>query len=78
MLTISEGTDVLNNLLKNTKSPAKKKQLALKFAPFQQLTVDLAVQSGDAVQALELAEEGKNACLSWLLASRNHEIPSPT
>ncbi|NET57507.1 MAG: CHAT domain-containing protein [Symploca sp. SIO2E6] len=72
------GTDVLNNLLQNTKSPAKKKQLALKFAPFQQLTVDLAVQSGDAVQALKLAEEGKNACLSWLLASRNQEIPSPT
>ncbi|NEP11137.1 MAG: CHAT domain-containing protein, partial [Symploca sp. SIO2C1] len=72
------GTDVLHNLLKNTKSPAKKKQLALKFAPFQQLTVDLAVQSGDAVQALELAEAGKNACLSLLLAGRNNEFSSPT
>ncbi|MBP5976563.1 CHAT domain-containing protein [Brasilonema sp. CT11] len=35
--------------------------MALKFAPFQQLTVDLAVQSGEMVQALELAEQGKNA-----------------
>ncbi|NEQ69025.1 MAG: tetratricopeptide repeat protein, partial [Symploca sp. SIO2D2] len=72
------GTDVLHNLLKNTKSPAKKKQLALKFAAFQQLTVDLAVQSGDAIQGIELAEAGKNACLSWLLASRDNEMFSPT
>ncbi|NER98274.1 MAG: CHAT domain-containing protein, partial [Symploca sp. SIO1B1] len=72
------GTDVLHNLLKNTKSPAKKKQLALKFVAFQQLTVDLAVQSGDAIQGIELAEAGKNACLSWLLASRDNEMFSPT
>ncbi|MBW4594937.1 MAG: CHAT domain-containing protein [Brasilonema angustatum HA4187-MV1] len=70
------GTDLLRRLLDDCKSPGKKKQLALKFAPFQQLTVDLAVQSGEMVQALELAEQGKNACLAWLLDAWNGESPA--
>ncbi|WP_414586481.1 CHAT domain-containing protein [Scytonema sp. PCC 10023] len=72
------GTDLLRRLLNECKSPGNKKQLALKFAPFQQLTVDLAVQSGDLVQAVELAEQGKNACLSWLLYAWSDEISSPS
>ncbi|KAB8320584.1 CHAT domain-containing protein [Tolypothrix campylonemoides VB511288] len=72
------GTDLLRRLLDECKSPGKKKQLALKFAGFQQLTVDLAVQSGDLVQAVELAEQGKNACLSWLLYAWSDEISSPS
>ncbi|MEB3181931.1 MAG: hypothetical protein VKL59_23285 [Nostocaceae cyanobacterium] len=58
------GTDVLGDLLNNTPSQGKKKQLALKFVSFQQLTVDIAVQSGNLSTALEIAEAGKNACLS--------------
>jgi len=62
-----QGTDVLRRLLDECQSPGKKRQLGLKFASFQQLTVDIAVQSGNWCAALELAEKGKNACLSWLL-----------
>ncbi len=69
------GTDVLHRLLDDCPSPGKKRQLALKFAGFQQLTVDVAVQSGNWCAGLELAEEGKNACLSWLL--ENYLTPSP-
>ncbi|MDZ8053697.1 MAG: CHAT domain-containing protein [Aulosira sp. ZfuVER01] len=69
------GTDVLQRLLDECKSPTKKKQLALKFAGFQQFTVDLAVQSGNWCAALELAEQGKNACLSWLLDGWSDDSP---
>ncbi|MDJ0676759.1 MAG: tetratricopeptide repeat protein [Calothrix sp. MO_167.B42] len=69
------GTDVLRRLLDECKSPGKKRQLGLKFASFQQLTVDIAVQSGNWCAALELAEKGKNTCLSWLL--ENYPTPSP-
>ncbi|MDZ7956912.1 MAG: tetratricopeptide repeat protein [Aulosira sp. DedQUE10] len=69
------GTDVLRRLLDECKSPNKKKQLALKFAGFQQVTVDLAVQSGNWCAALELAEQGKNACLSWLLDNWSDTSP---
>ncbi|WP_422665715.1 CHAT domain-containing protein [Anabaena sp. PCC 7938] len=70
-----QGTDVLRCLLNECQSPGKKKQLALKFAGFQQFTVDLAVQSGNWCAALELAEAGKNACLSWLLDGWSDESP---
>jgi tetratricopeptide (TPR) repeat protein len=71
------GTDVLRDLLKNTKSPTKQKQLALKFASFQQLTVDILAQSGNWCAALEVAEAGKNACLSWIFHDRDND-ESPT
>ncbi|WP_254445282.1 CHAT domain-containing tetratricopeptide repeat protein [Anabaena sp. UHCC 0204] len=61
------GTDLLRRLLDESQNPTQKKQLTLKFVSFQQFTVDLAVQSGNWCAALELAEEGKNACLGWLL-----------
>ncbi|MBD2336935.1 tetratricopeptide repeat protein [Calothrix sp. FACHB-156] len=69
------GTDILRRLLDDCKSPEKKKQLALKFAGFQQLTVDLAVQSRNLSTALELAEQGKNACMSWLLDGWSDKSP---
>ncbi|NEU71480.1 tetratricopeptide repeat protein [Hassallia byssoidea VB512170] len=73
------GTDLLRRLLSEAnRSNESKKQLTFKFAGFQQLTVDLAVQSGNLVQAVELAEQGKNACLSWLLSAWSDEISSPS
>jgi tetratricopeptide (TPR) repeat protein len=62
-----EGSALLNRLLASSPSFGKKKQLALKFAGFHQLTVDIFVQSGELLQALKTAEEGKNTCLKWLL-----------
>ncbi|MEH1798287.1 MAG: tetratricopeptide repeat protein [Nostoc sp.] len=72
-----QGTDLLQRLLNEpNRSDQSKKQLALKFAWIQQLTVDLAVQSGDLLQAIELAEEGKNTCLRWLLDGWSDESSS--
>lgn len=75
---LQRGTDLLRQLLsEETRSDESKKQLALKFAGFDQLAVDLAVESGDLVEAWEIAEQGKNACLNWLLSGWNHNIYSP-
>ena len=72
------GTDLLQQLLsEETRSDESKKQLALKFAGFDQLAVDLAVESGDLVEAWQIAEQGKNACLNWLLYGWNDHIYSP-
>ncbi|MEH2285489.1 MAG: tetratricopeptide repeat protein [Nostoc sp.] len=75
---LQRGTDLLQQLLsEETRSDESKKQLALKFAGFDQLAVDLAVESGDLVEAWEIAEQGKNACLNWLLSGWNDRIYSP-
>ncbi|MDZ8066384.1 MAG: tetratricopeptide repeat protein [Nostoc sp. DedQUE08] len=75
---LQRGTDLLRQLLsEETRSDESKKQLALKFTGFDQLAVDLAVESGDLVEAWEIAEQGKNACLSWLLSGWNDNIYSP-
>ncbi|MBD2313865.1 tetratricopeptide repeat protein [Desertifilum sp. FACHB-1129] len=62
-----DGTDLFNRLLAECKSPGKKQQLERKFASFRQFTVDIIIQSGEPIAALELAEQGKNTCLSWFL-----------
>jgi CHAT domain-containing protein/Flp pilus assembly protein TadD len=72
-----DGTDLLQRLLAKPKSQGKKEQLAFKFVSFQQLTVDIAIQHKQIIEALETAEAGKNACLSWLLYAYSDEITSP-
>jgi CHAT domain-containing protein/Flp pilus assembly protein TadD len=71
------ATDTWRRLLNEPSSEESKKQLALKFAGFGQLAVDLAVQSGELRQALEIAEYNKNACLTWLSFGWTDEIDSP-
>ncbi len=72
------GSDLLRRLLADSqRSDWHKKQLALKFAGFNQLTVDICVQNRQPVQAWEFAEAGKNACLTWLLDAWSDDIPTP-
>jgi CHAT domain-containing protein/Flp pilus assembly protein TadD len=71
------ATDVWQRLLNEPSSEESKKQLALKFASFGQLAVDLAIQSGEWRQALEIAEYNKNACLTWLICGWIDDISSP-
>ena len=72
------GTDVYKLLLNKCPSPGRKKQLSLKFASFQQLTVDISVKLGKLIKGFELAEFGKNACLIWILYGYSEEISAPT
>lgn len=74
---LQQATDVWQRLLNEPSSQESKKQLALKFAGFGQLAVDLAIQSGEWRQALEIAEYNKNACLTWLIFGWTDDISSP-
>ncbi|MTJ07304.1 tetratricopeptide repeat protein [Anabaena sp. UHCC 0204] len=69
------GMELLQQLLTHpTRSDENKKQLALKFAGLGQLAVDLSVNTGDLVEAWEIAEQGKNSCLHWLMSEANYHI----
>ena len=70
-----EATDGLRRLIEETPDNYIKQQLSLKFIGFNQLTVDLAVKSGDFINGLELAEAGKNTCLRWMLLGWSDDIP---
>lgn len=73
------ATDLVQYLLnETTHSNEEKKQFVLKCVGFEQLAVDIAVQSGEIAQAIEIAERGKNACLTWLLFGWTNEIISPS
>ncbi|MEB3831869.1 CHAT domain-containing protein, partial [Phormidium sp. CCY1219] len=71
------GADLLRRLVEDCAGSGKQRQLALKFADFNQLTVDLWVRRGDVVRGLEVAEAGKNACLSWLFWGRSEAVREP-
>ena len=65
-----DNKDLLRYLLAKTKNPTQQQRLKikLKLAIFDQLTVDILVQSEQWIEALETAEEGKNTCLYWLFS----------
>jgi tetratricopeptide (TPR) repeat protein len=72
------STDFLQELLSQAnRSDESRKQLTLKNIAFEQLAVEIAVQYGEIVQGLEIAEHGKNACLTWLLYGWTDRIYSP-
>ena len=72
------STDFLQELLTQPhRSDENRKQLTLKNIAFEQLAVEIAIQYGEIVQGLEIAEHGKNACLSWLHYGWTDQIYSP-
>ncbi|MBD2356409.1 tetratricopeptide repeat protein [Tolypothrix sp. FACHB-123] len=71
------GSELLQQLVSDpTRPDESKKQLALKFAGLRQLVVDLAVDYGDLIEAWEIAEQAKNACLTWQIAGWQNQIDS--
>jgi len=73
---LRKGTDLLERLL-SQKTGAAKDQFERQFRPaFNELTVALAVQTGDWPTALEIAEQDKNALLRQGLLS-NQPAQSP-
>ncbi|MEA5565707.1 CHAT domain-containing protein [Anabaena sp. UHCC 0399] len=72
---LQRGTNLLQQLLREpTRSDDSKKQLALKLAGLAQMVVDITVENGDLVEAWEIAEQGKNSCLNFLLFGGNSNI----
>jgi tetratricopeptide (TPR) repeat protein len=74
---LEHATDAWKRLLNEQSSEESQKDLALKFASFGQLAVDLAIQSGEWRQALEIVEYNKNACFTWLIFGWTDDIDSP-
>jgi len=64
---LNQGTALLRRLFTEAISEAQKQRLGLQFANFGQATVDLLVQRGELVKALETAELDKNCLMTWLL-----------
>ncbi|WP_293125504.1 tetratricopeptide repeat protein [Microcoleus sp. bin38.metabat.b11b12b14.051] len=63
-----DATDLLQRLLTDKNySQLNEQQLTDKLVRFEQLTVNILIQSGKLTEALETAEQDKNICLSWLL-----------
>ncbi|MEG4354539.1 CHAT domain-containing protein [Microcoleus sp. Aus8_D1] len=63
-----DATDLLHRLLTDKNySQLSEEKLADKLVRFEQLTVNILIQSGKLTEALETAEQDKNVCLSWLL-----------
>jgi tetratricopeptide (TPR) repeat protein len=76
---LTEATTVLENLLlDNQTHPEIKLRLQRKFAGLYQLEVDMFVEAGDKVNALEKAESRKNFCLQWMRAGWQNRTESPT
>ena len=74
-----EATTVLENIiLDNETHPEIKQRLQRKFAGLYQLEVDIFVEAGDKVNALEKAESRKNFCLQWMRATSPNRTASPT
>ncbi|MCC3427648.1 MAG: CHAT domain-containing protein [Microcoleus sp. PH2017_01_SCD_O_A] len=63
-----DATDLLQRLLKQQNySQLTQQQLTDKLVSFEQLTVNIFMQSGQFAEALATAETDKNVCLSWLV-----------
>ena len=76
---LTEATTVLETLLlDNETHPEIKQRLQRKFAGLYQLEVDMFVEAGDKVNALEKAESRKNFCLQWMRATSPNRTASPT
>ena len=76
---LRQGTALLRRLLSETASDLQKQRLGLQFASFGQATVDLSVQQGELVKALETAEADKNWLMTWLLRWQDpDDIPTAT
>lgn len=70
-----QGVAILQQLLfQSNYTDDHKKQLALKFIGITQLAVDLAIDTGDLVEAWEIAEQGIYQYLHWQLFGWNENI----
>ncbi|WP_414588282.1 CHAT domain-containing protein, partial [Scytonema sp. PCC 10023] len=75
---LEEGTQRLEQLVRECEFQGEKISLARKFAAFDQLRVDIRLQSNNInkeIAALELAEKRKNTCLAWLREGWDYQPP---
>jgi tetratricopeptide (TPR) repeat protein/CHAT domain-containing protein len=71
-----EGLALLRDLI--NRHPQRRQQLEQQFSGFSQLGVDLLLQEGSPIAALEAAERYKNRALTWLLDALGETTVSPS
>ncbi len=73
------ATDIWRQLLNEASTPEESKQkFALKFVGIGQLAVDIAINTGELLLGLEIAEHLKNATFAWQILGWTEEIYSPS
>ena len=71
-----EGLALLRDLI--NRYPQRRRQLEQQFSGLSQLAVDLLLQAGSPIAALEAAERYKNRALTWLLDALGETTLSPS
>ncbi len=78
---IEAAAQSLEKMVAECDTQGKKITLERRYAAFNQLRVDIKLQSKDAnkeIAALELAEKRKNTCLGWLQEKWDYQPPKIT
>ncbi len=73
-----KGLDVFGKLLNRPMSRYQEWELRAKFITFSRIRVDVLVEEGDFIRALEAAERDKNFYLAWILDGQKGDIRSPS
>jgi tetratricopeptide (TPR) repeat protein len=74
-----QALEVFGQLLNSPdKSSYQKRKLQAQFSGFSQMRVDVLIEDGDFISALETAERNKNFNLTWILDARKEHIFSPS
>lgn len=74
-----QALEVFRNLLNSPdKSSFQKRKLQAEFYGFSQMRVDVLIEDGDLIPALETAERDKNFFLTWILDNQEESILSPS
>lgn len=74
-----QALEVFRNLLNSPdKSSFQKRKLQAEFYGFSQMRVDVLIEDGDFIPALETAERDKNFFLTWILDNQQETILSPS
>ncbi len=74
-----QALEVFRNLLNSPdKSSSQKRHLQAEFYGFSQMRVDVLIEDGDFIPALETAERDKNFFLTWILDNQKEHILSPS
>ncbi|NJL65227.1 MAG: hypothetical protein HC903_29860 [Methylacidiphilales bacterium] len=74
-----QALEVFGQLLNfPNKSSFQKRKLQAQFSGFSQMRVDVLIEDGNFISALETAERNKNFYLTWILDARKEHILSPS
>jgi tetratricopeptide (TPR) repeat protein/CHAT domain-containing protein len=75
---LKASSKLLHTLLNQAPTIPQKQQLEEKFSGVSQIAVDVWLQAGEPITALETAERFKNRCLTWILDAWKETVIYPS